>query len=84
MDNCRLREDPLKSIPRNLVEHIPFARFSKMPRAFLVKKVNIATGKRSWSEIPDTARGESGDVCIPGECVVHVRVSHGKLTEFST
>jgi len=50
-----------------------------MPRAFLVKKVNIVTGKRSWSEIPDSSHGESGD--IPGECLVHVCVSQaGKLT----
>ncbi|XP_042567399.1 putative transcription factor Ovo-like 1 [Cyprinus carpio] len=45
-----------------------------MPRAFLVKKVNTAAEKRSWSEIPDSARG---DVYIPGECLVHVRVTLG-------
>uniref|UniRef100_A0A672Q1K1 Ovo-like zinc finger 1b n=1 Tax=Sinocyclocheilus grahami TaxID=75366 RepID=A0A672Q1K1_SINGR len=33
-----------------------------MPRTFLVKKVNFAAEKRSWSEIPDSARG---DVYIP-------------------
>ncbi|CAM4668765.1 unnamed protein product [Leuciscus chuanchicus] len=56
-----------------------------MPRAFLVKKVNIATGKRSWSEIPDTARGESGDVYIPESLFppyVH-EVSEGSIAEYS-
>uniref|UniRef100_A0A8C1J679 Ovo-like zinc finger 1b n=1 Tax=Cyprinus carpio TaxID=7962 RepID=A0A8C1J679_CYPCA len=45
-----------------------------MPRAFLVKKVNIAAEKRSWSEIPDSARG---DVYIPGQCLDRVRVPLG-------
>ncbi|XP_056093070.1 LOW QUALITY PROTEIN: putative transcription factor Ovo-like 1 [Rhinichthys klamathensis goyatoka] len=56
-----------------------------MPRAFLVKKVNIATGKRSWSEIPDSARGESGDVYIPESLFppyVH-EVSEGSIAEYS-
>ncbi|XP_025049345.1 putative transcription factor Ovo-like 1 [Alligator sinensis] len=29
-----------------------------MPRAFLVKKSCISTGKRNWSELPDEERGE--------------------------
>ncbi|XP_053134655.1 putative transcription factor Ovo-like 1 [Hemicordylus capensis] len=29
-----------------------------MPRAFLVKKTSVATGKRNWSELPDEERGE--------------------------
>ncbi|XP_067280093.1 putative transcription factor Ovo-like 1 [Pseudorasbora parva] len=77
-----LQEDPLKSIHRNLDEHKPFASFSKMPRAFLVKKVNIATVKRSWSEIPDSARG---DVYIPESLFppyVH-EVSEGTVAEYS-
>ncbi|KAG1940631.1 putative transcription factor Ovo-like [Pimephales promelas] len=54
-----------------------------MPRAFLVKKVNIVTGKRSWSEIPDSSRGESGD--IPESLFppyVH-EVSEGNIAEYS-
>ncbi|XP_051734647.1 putative transcription factor Ovo-like 1 [Ctenopharyngodon idella] len=53
-----------------------------MPRAFLVKKVNISTGKRSWSEIPDSARG---DVYIPESLFppyVH-EVSEGSIVEYS-
>ncbi|KAL8184145.1 UNVERIFIED_CONTAM: putative transcription factor Ovo-like 1 [Gekko kuhli] len=29
-----------------------------MPRAFLVKKACVSTGKRNWSELPDEERGE--------------------------
>uniref|UniRef100_A0A8C1J5V9 Ovo-like zinc finger 1b n=2 Tax=Cyprinus carpio TaxID=7962 RepID=A0A8C1J5V9_CYPCA len=53
-----------------------------MPRAFLVKKVNIAAEKRSWSEIPDSARG---DVYIPESIFppyVH-EVSEGSIAEYS-
>ncbi|XP_043076972.1 putative transcription factor Ovo-like 1 isoform X2 [Puntigrus tetrazona] len=53
-----------------------------MPRAFLVKKVNIAAEKRSWSEIPDSARG---DVYIPESFFppyVH-EVSEGSTAECS-
>ncbi|XP_016084190.1 putative transcription factor Ovo-like 1 [Sinocyclocheilus grahami] len=53
-----------------------------MPRAFLVKKVNIAAEKRSWSEIPDSARG---DVYIPESVFppyLH-EVSEGSIAEFS-
>ncbi|XP_056302407.1 putative transcription factor Ovo-like 1 [Danio aesculapii] len=53
-----------------------------MPRAFLVKKVNFSAGRRSWSEVPDSARG---DVYIP-ECLfppyVH-DVSEGSIAESS-
>ncbi|KAL1252918.1 hypothetical protein QQF64_017611 [Cirrhinus molitorella] len=53
-----------------------------MPRAFLVKKVNIAGEKKSWSEIPDSARG---DVYIPESIFppyVH-EVSEGSIAEYS-
>uniref|UniRef100_A0A671QPL1 Putative transcription factor Ovo-like 1 n=1 Tax=Sinocyclocheilus anshuiensis TaxID=1608454 RepID=A0A671QPL1_9TELE len=53
-----------------------------MPRAFLVKKVNIAAEKRSWSEIPDSALG---DVYIPESIFppyVH-EVSEGSIAEYS-
>lgn len=35
-----------------------------MPRAFLVKKSCVSTGKRNWSELPDEERGE---IYVPGE-----------------
>lgn len=35
-----------------------------MPRAFLVKKSCISTGKRNWSELPDEERGE---IYVPSE-----------------
>uniref|UniRef100_A0A9J7YRF5 Ovo-like zinc finger 1b n=1 Tax=Cyprinus carpio carpio TaxID=630221 RepID=A0A9J7YRF5_CYPCA len=53
-----------------------------MPRAFLVKKVNTAAEKRSWSEIPDSARG---DVYIPESIFppyVH-EVSEGSIADYS-
>lgn len=36
-----------------------------MPRAFLVKKMNITNAKKNWSQLPDSVRG---DIYIPCEC----------------
>ncbi|XP_065143082.1 putative transcription factor Ovo-like 1 [Paramisgurnus dabryanus] len=53
-----------------------------MPRAFLVKKVNITPGKKNWSHLPDSVRG---DIEIPLSLFpsyVH-EVSEGSLAEHS-
>ncbi|XP_051959955.1 putative transcription factor Ovo-like 1 [Xyrauchen texanus] len=53
-----------------------------MPRAFLVKKMNAANGKRNWSQLPDSVRG---DIDIPVALFppyVH-EVSEGSLAEYS-
>lgn len=53
-----------------------------MPRAFLVKKMNITNGKKNWSQLPDSVRG---DIYIPLSLFpsyVH-EVSEGSLAEFS-
>lgn len=42
-----------------------------MPRAFLVKKVNITNAKKNWSQLPDSVRG---DIYVPCEYHHYVNV----------
>ncbi|XP_056587578.1 putative transcription factor Ovo-like 1 [Triplophysa dalaica] len=53
-----------------------------MPRAFLVKKVNITNAKKNWSQLPDSVRG---DIYIPLSLFPSYvnEVSEGSLAEHS-
>ncbi|XP_051533543.1 putative transcription factor Ovo-like 1 [Myxocyprinus asiaticus] len=53
-----------------------------MPRAFLVKKMSTANGKRNWSQFPDSARGDIDIPVSPFPPYVY-EVSEGSLAEYS-